>query len=299
MSTPTLLEILKKTTQWFESRGVPNPRLDAELIIAHCLKKKRMDLYLEFDKPLYEADLEPIRALIQRRGSREPLQHILGSTEFRYLDVLCSPAALIPRPETETLVELGLDYLKSLKDSRSELTQAQVVQVLEIGAGTGIISLSLVKESPCPVQVQALDISPDALELSQANAQHNEIEGVQWIQSDLLEAISSELRYDLIISNPPYIPQSDMAHLEPEVKDHDPSLALVGGVTGLELPAKLVEQALAHLQASGVILLELAPDQPQALAQLIQESSLVEAQLSFEFFEDLNGDQRFLSIRFA
>lgn len=298
MSTPTLLDILKKTTQWFESRGVPNPRLDAELIIAHCLKKKRMDLYLEFDKPLYEADLEPIRALIQRRGNREPLQHILGSTEFRYLNVLCSPAALIPRPETEVLVELGLDYLKPLH-AKEEDNLGMSYDVLEIGAGTGIISLSLLRESTCPIEIQAVDISPEALELCKANAQHNELSGVQWIQSDLLESIAAEAQYDLIISNPPYIPQSDMANLEPEVKVFDPALALIGGATGLELPSRLVEQALAHLKTSGVIFLELAPGQPQALARLLQENHTIKSQLSFEFFEDLNGDQRFLSIRFA
>lgn len=296
MSHPSLLEILKKTTTWFESKGVPNPRLDAELIIAHCLKKKRMDLYLAFDQPMYEEDLTPIRQMIQRRGLREPLQHILGTTGFRYLEVNCSSDALIPRPETEVLVDLGLNILSDMDDRDSPLKS------LEIGTGTGIIALSLVKEFKSQSQtleMSALDISPQALALAKSNAALNEVDGIEWIQSDLLDQVQPQTSYDLIISNPPYIPQSEMAELEPEVRDFDPQLALVGGDTGLELPQKLILESLPYLKPQGVIVLELGPHQPTTLLQWVQSTALGKDLAAFEEFEDLNGMSRFLQLTFA
>lgn len=296
MSHPSLLEILKKTTTWFESKGVPNPRLDAELIIAHCLNKKRMDLYLAFDQPMYEEDLTPIRQMIQRRGLREPLQHILGTTGFRYLEVNCSSDALIPRPETEVLVDLGLNILSDMDDRDSPL------KALEIGTGTGIIALSLVKEFKSQSQtleMSALDISPQALALAKSNAALNEVDGIEWIQSDLLDQVQPQTSYDLIISNPPYIPQSEMAELEPEVRDFDPQLALVGGDTGLELPQKLILESLPYLKPQGVIVLELGPHQPSTLLRWVQSSALGRDLVAFEEFEDLNGMSRFLQLTFA
>lgn len=298
MSHPSLLEILKKTTTWFESKGVPNPRLDAELIIAHCLNKKRMDLYLAFDQPMYEEDLTPIRQMIQRRGLREPLQHILGTTGFRYLEVNCTADALIPRPETEVLVDLGLNILSDMNDRQSP------IKVLEVGTGTGIIALSLMKEFKSQTQTQtlemtALDISPKALSLAKSNAELNEVENIDWIQSDLLDQIQPQIRFDLIISNPPYIPQAEMADLEPEVRDFDPQLALVGGDNGLELPQKLIQESLPYLTPQGVIVLELGPHQPPTLLRWVQSSALGRDLVAFEEFEDLNGMNRFLQLTFA
>lgn len=290
MSSTTLLEILTKTTDWFTQKGVPNPRLDAELIIAHVLNKKRMDLYLEFDKPLYETDLAPMRELIGRRGKREPLQHILGSTEFRYLDIKCSPAALIPRPETEVIVDIAL----------KQLAPEGVTQVLEIGVGTGIISLSIAKESKPEqsLEITGMDISKEALSLAQENASLNNIDSIQWLESDLFSN-APLYAYDLIISNPPYIPQSDMAELEPEVKDFDPHLALVGGENGLELPQKLVLNSTPFLKSGSKIILELGPGQVEELEIWLRSQSFADFQPHLEKFEDLNGLQRFAMISFS
>lgn len=290
----TLIDILTKTTDWFSQRGVPNPRLDAELIIAHVLKKKRMELYLEFDKPLYEADLVPIRGLMARRGQREPLQHILGVTGFRYLEVKCTPAALIPRPETEVLVDIFFAQISAQINAQAS------VQVLEIGVGTGVIALAIAQEAKpeLSIKMTGVDISQEALSLAQENARMNHIDTIEWLESDLFSSIPSQC-FDVIISNPPYISQSDMDDLEPEVKDYDPHLALVGGVNGLELPQKLILDSIPFLKRGSKIILELGPGQVDELETWTKAQDFGSWHAHCNKFRDLNQLQRFLVLSFS
>ena len=244
----TVLEILNKTTTFFQHKGVPNPRLDAQYILAHGLKMKRMELYLNFDKPLSESELEVLRPLVARRAKREPLQHIVGSTSFRGNEIHCDRRALIPRPETESLI----DFLKE------RLTGKDRYRIADIGTGTGAIAIAAAKEIK-GASVVATDISKDALELAKENATAN-VASVEFFQGDLLNALPEGEKFDAIVSNPPYIPDAEREKLQPEVRDYDPSLALFGGPDGLTLVRKLLEQSKDHLNPGGIILMEIGPE---------------------------------------
>lgn len=244
----TVLDILNKTTTFFQHKGVPDPRFDAQSILAHGLKMKRMDLYLNFDKPLSEGELEILRPLVARRAKREPLQHIVGSTSFRGHEIRCDRRALIPRPETESLV----DFLKERLAGRDRSA------VADIGTGTGAIAIALAKEIP-GIEVLATDISRDALDLAGENASANGVD-VEFLQGDLLQALPEGKAFDAIVSNPPYIPDAEKEKLEPEVRDFDPSLALFGGKDGLDLVRKILEQSRGRLNPGGALLLEIGPE---------------------------------------
>lgn len=244
----TVLEILNKTTTFFQHKGVPNPRLDAQYILAHGLKMKRMELYLNFDKPLSESELEVLRPLVARRAKREPLQHIVGSTSFRGNEIHCDRRALIPRPETESLI----DFLKE------RLTGKDRYRIADIGTGTGAIAIAAAKEIK-GASVVATDISKDALELAKENATAN-VATVEFFQGDLLNALPEGEKFDAIVSNPPYIPDAEREKLQPEVRDYDPSLALFGGPDGLTLVRKILEQSKDHLNPGGIILMEIGPE---------------------------------------
>jgi release factor glutamine methyltransferase len=245
-----LLEVLTKATTYLKDKGVPNARLDADLLLAHVLKVKRLDLYLQFDRPLTEAELETYRGYIRRRAAREPLQHIEGVTAFRELQLITDRRALIPRPETELLI----DVLKSL------LPAVPHPRVLDIGTGTGAIILSVARELP-QCETWACDISPACLELTRENALRHELAVPSLVESDLFSGFDPNVRWDAIVSNPPYIGAGEMDTLEPEVRDHDPRNALVGGTEGWELPAAILESAFSRLSDAGVLILEIAPPQ--------------------------------------
>lgn len=244
----TVLEILNKTTTFFQHKGVPNPRLDAQYILAHGLKMKRMDLYLNFDKPLSEHELEVLRPLVARRAKREPLQHIVGSTSFRGHEIHCDRRALIPRPETESLIDFLQERLAGKESPR----------IVDIGTGTGAIAIAAAKEIE-GAHVVATDISKEALELAKENATANEA-NVEFFQGDLLNALPEGEKFDVIVSNPPYIPDSEKENLQPEVRDYDPALALFGGPDGLTLVRNLLEQSKDRLNPDGIILMEIGPE---------------------------------------
>ncbi len=244
----TVLEILNKTTSFFQHKGIPNPRLDAQYILAHGLKMKRMDLYLNFDKPLSERELELLRPLVARRAKREPLQHIVGTTSFRGHEIRCDRRALIPRPETESLVDIIKERLQG-KESAT---------VADIGTGSGAIAIAVKKEIP-GTRVFATDISRDALDLAKENAKFNEAE-IEFFEGNLLEALPEGEKFDLIVSNPPYIPDAEREKLQPEVRDFDPALALFGGPDGLSLVRKILDQSKDRLQSGGILLMEIGPE---------------------------------------
>ena len=289
----TVLEILNRTKVFFEKKGIPDARLDAEYIISYGLKmKNRMDLYLNFEKPLTPAELDVLRTMVARRATREPLQHIIGDTSFRGFIIKCDRRALIPRPETESLVDMAADSLKGIEKPF----------IVEIGTGTGAISIACAKEI-AGAKVLATDVSEDALSLARTNAEANDLAGnpdaesaasstdstasassassanaastLTFAQGDLLNAITADVianvagdasaKIDCLIANLPYIPDSEKDKLQPEVAKYDPALALFGGKDGLDLVRKLLQQTEGKLKPGASILLEIGSEQGEML----------------------------------
>lgn len=255
----TVLEILNKTTAFFQKKGVPDPRLDAQYILAHGLgMKNRMDLYLNFEKPLTAAELDVLRPLVARRANREPLQHIVGDTSFRGFRIKCDPRALIPRPETEELVDLAKSRLEGIENPF----------IVEVGTGTGAIAISCAKEI-AGARVLATDISADALALAKENAEINQLTDttspLQFTQGDLLDAVTTDSKIHCLIANLPYIPDGEKEKLQPEVGNFDPALALFGGADGLDLVRKLLTQTENRLAPGAPILLEIGSEQAALL----------------------------------
>lgn len=261
MPQMTVLEILNRTKTFFEKKGVPDARLDAEYIISHGLKmKSRMDIYLNFEKPLTDAELDVLRQMVARRANREPLQHIIGDTSFRGFIIKCDTRALVPRPETEMLVDMAKERLKGI----------ETPLIVEVGTGTAAISIACAKEI-AGAKVLATDISEDALSLARENADANELganaEGsnLTFAQGDLLDAVKVDQKIDCLIANLPYIPDGEKGKLQPEVDKFDPALALYGGPDGLDLVRKLLQQTEGKLSAGAPILLEIGSEQAEVL----------------------------------
>ncbi len=256
MPQMTVLEILNRTKVFFEKKGIPDARLDAEYIISHGLQmKSRMDIYLNFEKPLTEAELDVLRQMVARRANREPLQHIIGDTSFRGFIIKCDKRALIPRPETEMLVDMAKDRLKGIENPF----------IVEVGTGTAAISIACAKEI-AGAKVLATDISEDALSLARENAEANSLsEALSFAKGDLLEAVTDTAKIDCLIANLPYIPDGEKGKLQPEVDKFDPELALYGGPDGLTLVRKLLQQTEGKLSAGAPILLEIGSEQAEVL----------------------------------
>ena len=254
--TLPLLEVLRGTERYLADRGVENPRLNAEHLLAHALGLKRMELYLQFDRPLTETERAPLRDLVKRRGTREPLQHVLGTAEFHGRAFACDKRALVPRPETEQLVELAVKLAKA----------HAAPTLLDIGTGSGVIALTLALEIPSAT-VHGTDLSPDALALSAENAaRHALTDRVTFHQADLLPPGAA--KFDLIIANLPYIPADEIAALSPEVRQ-DPHTALDGGPDGLDLIRRLIDTAPDRLAPGGALLLEIGAGQTDAVNALL------------------------------
>ena len=254
--TLPLLEVLRASERYLADRGVEHPRLNAEHLLAHALGLKRMELYLQFDRALTETERVPLRDTVKRRGAREPLQHILGTAEFHGRTFGCDQRALIPRPETEQLVEIALEIAKEHAGAR----------ILDIGTGSGVIALTVALELP-HTEVHATDLSPVALALATDNAaRHKLADRVHLTRADLLPA--GDTAFDLIVANLPYIPTAEIATLSAEVR-HDPASALDGGADGLELIRRLIEVAPAHLSPGGALLLEIGAGQADAVNTLL------------------------------
>ncbi len=240
----TLLEVLTKTEAYFVTKGLEQPRLNAQLLLGGTLKLKRLELYLKFERPLTEAELALLRERVKRRAAREPLQYILGETDFRELTLKCDRRALIPRPETEELVELVL----------KRLPKEPPLHLADLGTGTGAIALSLAHERPA-WRVTAVDYSADALALARENAGACQLaDRVDFVKSDWLAAVSG--KFDAIVSNPPYLTDAEVAVAEPEVRDHEPHSALIAPAAGLADLEQILRQAKPRLNAGGFVALE-------------------------------------------
>jgi len=279
----TLLEVLQSTTAYFEKHKIENPRLNAEHLLAHVLGKTRMELYLDFERTLSETELRPLRDLVKRRGQGEPLQHLLGTVEFCGQIFVIDKRALVPRPETEELVEL----LKSqIRGHRSE------VRIVDVGTGSGVIALSLAKGFP-KAKVWAVDISEDALALARENAARLGLTArVEFRKGDLLENFTE--RFDLIAANLPYVSMNDRHLLAREVL-HDPEVALFAGATGEELVRRLIEQAPQHLNPDGLLALEIGINQSEGLTEFLRQKNYHDIQSK----KDYSGITRFLLARYG
>ncbi len=253
-----VLEVITSGSAYLAKRGVDEARLNMEHLLAHVLCCRRMELYMRFDEVVPEADLERLRPLLKRRGEGEPLQHLLGTVEFCGHEIVSDSRALIPRPETEALVE----HLTQRFGKRLPAT------VLDLCTGSGCIGLALAKAWPT-ARITLTDISEDALELARLNTERLHLtDCVRLLRSDLFERITGS--YDLIVANPPYIPSGEIARLSREVR-RDPVLALDGGPTGTEFPMRLVTESLPHLTTHTVIALELGHDQAPALTAHLEK----------------------------
>ncbi|MEN9575437.1 MAG: peptide chain release factor N(5)-glutamine methyltransferase [Verrucomicrobiota bacterium] len=260
----TIREGIQRSTEFLQRHEVDSPRLQAELLLAHLLKLPRLQLYLNHDRALTEAETAALRPLVQRRAKREPLQHLVGSTSFFGLELAVSPAALIPRPETETLAELTVAALAKCA--------SHAPQALDFGTGTGCLAITLAAKLPA-ASVHALDLSEAALNLARQNAaRHGLTNRLTFHLGDGFRALPADLRFDVVVSNPPYIPTGDLATLQPEVRDFDPRSALDGGADGLDFYRLLAREAPAWLKAGGGLFAEFGDGQEAALPGLFNDS---------------------------
>jgi len=277
----TLLDALRKSADFLARKGLERPRLEAEHVFAAALGLKRLDLYLQFERPLTAEEEARLRGLVVRRGNREPLQHLAGRTEFRSLTLRCDRRALIPRPETEELVDLALALLPADREAR----------VLDLGTGTGAIALALASERP-EWKVAAVDRSDEALALARENAEACGLASrVDLGRSDWFSEVRDA--YDLIVSNPPYLTEAELASAEPEVREHDPRAALVAPEEGLADLRRILTEAPPFLRPGGWLLLETGVDHHDALAVLSAGLGYAEA----TGLPDLSGRPRFWKAR--
>ena len=259
-----VIELINTASGHLGEKGFENSRLEVELLLGSVLKLSRMELYLGFDRPLSETELNSFRALYRRRLSHEPLQHILGHSEFREIKVKNDRRALIPRPETELLAETAIEYLSSLDSPFAA----------DIGTGTGVIALSIAHEVPS-AKVIATDISADALKLAEENAhQLGLIERVIFIRGNMLEVLEGRGKFDAIVSNPPYVKTGDIENLQPEVRLHDPSSALDGGTDGMFFLESIGQNAHNYLKGGGLLALECSDEQAEILKEIIDNTDV-------------------------
>jgi release factor glutamine methyltransferase len=277
----TVLEVITATTDYFAKNKIESPRLNIEHLLAHVLGKRRMDLYLEFDRPLEEKELGPLRELVRRRVDGEPLQHLLGTVEFFKLTLRCDKRALIPRPETEQLCEL------LFAEAKTEACAWARGHLVDVGTGSGCIALALAAALP-EARVTAVDLSDDALALARENAGLTAPAGrVAIMKSDLLDAVEGPV--DLLVANLPYVPSAEVPTLQREVL-RDPLSALDGGPDGLSFVRRLLQQAPAKLAPGARIALELALNQPSQLAKELAPDLFTDVQT----IKDYGGCERYL-----
>jgi release factor glutamine methyltransferase len=273
----TVGEVVRRTAQYFVNAGSSSPRLDADLVIAHALGMTRLQLYMEFDRPLSTAELAAARELVARRGRREPLAYIVGRRAFRRLELDVSPSVLVPRPETEILVEWALE------------AAGPDAAVLDWGTGSGAIALALADERPDLV-ISASDASEPALAVARANAERLGLK-VAWICSDGFSALAGAT-FDLVVTNPPYLSDAELEAAPAEL-GFEPRMALAGGPRGDEVIAGLASEVGAYLRPGGVLLCEVGETQAAAVAACFVAAGLVDPQ----FREDLAGITRVVSAR--
>ena len=263
--------LLTWTTNYLKENGADSPRLDAEILLAHARQCERIDLYTAFEQDPGEQVRNSFRALVKQRASGTPVAYLVGQREFFSLAFQVSPAVLIPRPETEYVVTATLDII------REHYADQPTVKLVDVGTGSGAIAIAIAKQLP-QCQLQAIDSSPEALEIARHNiAQHRVQSQVTVQQSDLLEQMPSDEQVHLVVSNPPYVSQSEYEQLDVSVRDHEPKAALLAGPSGLEVYERLLPQAAAHLFPGGWLILETSPQLHPALLSQLNEHPLYDS----------------------
>jgi release factor glutamine methyltransferase len=264
-----ILDVINKTATFFAKHGIENPRLNIELLLAHLLRKKRLELYLEFERELDPTTLDRLREMVRRRAAGEPLQYIAGETEFCGLTLAVDRRVLIPRPETELLVETAVQRLAA-----AAAANASPATIVDLCTGSGCIAVALAKRLTAPgaetsVTIYATDASREALEVARANANRHQVEkNIRFLHGNLLDALPVDLKADAIISNPPYVASGELAALPREVRDFEPLEALRAGQDGLEAIRPIIAGARRFLQPAGFVALELGAAQRAAVEHL-------------------------------
>jgi release factor glutamine methyltransferase len=310
----TLLEVLRSSTEYFSKREIENPRLNAELLLAHSLGRKRIELYLDFERVLSEPELVPLRELLRRRAQGEPLQHLVGTVEFLGREFACDKRALVPRPETEELVELVKTRIeadlgeatiqpgkqisptsareRNQKSSRDAGGGAAGLSIVDVGTGSGIIAISLALAFP-EAEIVAIDVSDDAIALARENSARFSLgERIRFVKGELLNDLAGQ--FDAIVANLPYVGLADRDTLAREVL-HDPEVALFGGEKGDELIRELIEKAPTSLRPNGLLALEIGLGQADALRASLEEKNYHD----IESKNDYAGIIRFLLARYG
>lgn len=281
--TWTVLRLIRWSAEYLAGKGVESARLDAEHLLAHALDTGRLQLYLQYDRPLTPDELAAFKPLLLRRGKREPLQYVVGRTAFRDLDLCTDPRVLIPRPETEQLVQLVLD----------ECRERPGGTVLDIGTGSGCIALSLAREGTFD-RVVATDTSADAIDVARLNAEAASLAvPVDFRVGDLFAPVAGE-RFDVVVSNPPYVGEDEASELEPEVRDWEPRSALFAGPSGFSVLDRLFGEMGEHIRPGGLLALEVGMSQAEAVAQRIASAGGFD---DAEVRRDLAGRRRFVLAR--
>ena len=281
----TIIKILAWTESYFKDHSIDSPRLTAEILLAWCLDLKRLDLYLQHDRPLQTNELNDFKALIKRRRQKEPVAYITGEKGFFDAEFEVSKSVLIPRPDTETIVEAALAVLNAKKNSPQF--------VLDLGTGSGAIVASLAKACADHFYF-ASDVSPAALAIARKNAEKIARGRVKFFAGAWLSAVNPVPRFNLIVSNPPYIPTEDIQGLQPEIRKFEPMLALDGGKDGLDCFRSILKDADHCLVPGGTLLLEMGFDQRQAMKTLFE---LHPGYASIDFIKDLAGHDRVAAIK--
>ena len=278
-----VVDLLDWTVGYFQQHGIPNPRLDAEVLLAHLLEKTRLQLYLHFEMPVFQEHLTPFRELIKKRIAHTPVSYLTNRKEFMSLDFYVDERVLIPRPETEQLVE-------TILTTKTENPQ----RLLELGTGSGVIATSLALQQP-EWEIVATDISESALTVAQKNAEtHACTEQIKFLSGDLFEPIEAintngNTRFDWIVCNPPYVKNTERDTLSPDVRDYEPEIALFAGDDGLVVIRRLIAEAPKHLAPSGKLIFEIGERQADSVRALIDAESTY---CTYELFKDYTEKER-------
>ena len=277
----TVLEVIKLSTEYLQKKGVESPRANAEILLSEILKCKRLELYLSFDKPLAENEVQIYRESIRKRGLRIPLQYIIGNVEFYGLKIIVNEHVLIPRPETELLVEKIIN----------ESDKSANLKILDIGSGSGNISLSIAKNLPNS-KVVAIDISEGALEVASQNAKLNLLQDrVEFkIFNIMCDELNSLGKFDLIVSNPPYVSENDYENLEPELKNYEPKIALTDNSDGISFYKHIIEASDQLLRKPGKMYFELGMDQSKQVKIFFEQKKFS----NIEVIKDYSGIDRII-----
>ena len=260
----TVLESIKLSTEFLEKKGIESPRLNAEILLSEILNCKRLDLYLKFDQPLKELEISKYREWIKRRGLYEPIQYIIGKIEFFGLQFRVNSSVLIPRPETEILVEEVIKYSKSKNG----------LKILDIGTGSGIIAIAIAKQLE-DSQITAIDISQEAINLAMENAVTNEvISKLKFLMSDIKDFENNE-KFDVVVSNPPYISKEDFPSLQNEIKDYEPRIALTDSNDGLDFYKIISKRSKSLLKKDGRIYFEVGKGQADNVERILIENDFI------------------------